>query len=201
MKGITRNFSGKEKIIIALMLVILLIFAYSYFVDKPIKKDIEDQKQMQSDLQKEIDTASSKIMVLQQMQKELDELNAGDKPTLMPPYNASERERSFLANIVKVTGDYTISIADCTRNGDQIRRQFTVTFTTENYSQVVWFLTQITKCTYRCVINDARCTINRTKNESGIDEESSVSVTMTATFFETMVGGVPDEALPSDTKR
>ena len=180
MKGITRNFSGKEKIIIALMLVILLIFAYSYFVDKPIKKDIEDQKQMQ---------------------KELDELNAGDKPTLMPPYNASERERSFLANIVKVTGDYTISIADCTRNGDQIRRQFTVTFTTENYSQVVWFLTQITKCTYRCVINDARCTINRTKNESGIDEESSVSVTMTATFFETMVGGVPDEALPSDTKR
>lgn len=201
MKSITRNFTGKEKIIIALMLVILLIFAYSYFVDKPIKKDIADQKQMQSDLQKEIDTASSKIMVLQQMKKELDELNAGDEPTLMPPYNASERERSFLANIVQATGDYAISFADCTRNGDQIRRQITVSFTTENYNQAVWFLTQITKCTYRCVINDASCTINRQKNEAGTEEEASVAVKMTATFFETMVGGVPDEALPSDTKR
>lgn len=201
MKGITRNFSGKEKIIIALMLVILLFFAYSFFVDKPIKESIDAENEKQTALQTDISIASSKIMVLQQMKEELDELNAGEKPSLMPPYNASEKERSFLANVVKNTKDYNISIADCTRSGDQIRRQFTVTFTTQNYKQMEWFLTQVTKCTYRCVINDARCTVTRSKNEAGVEEESSVVVTMTATFFETMVGGVPDDALPSDSKR
>ena len=33
------------------------------------------------------------------------------------------------------------------------------------------------------------------------EEKMSVLVTLTATFFETMVGGEPDAALPSDTGR
>ena len=59
---------------------------------------------------------------------------------------------------------------------------------------------QITKCTYRCLINNVNCTISRSMSPEG-EEQMSVLVTLTATFFETMVGGEPDAALPSDTGR
>ena len=41
----------------------------------------------------------------------------------------------------------------------------------------------------RCLIGDMRCST---------DEEGLVTVSETATFFETMVGGTPDSLLPED---
>jgi hypothetical protein len=41
----------------------------------------------------------------------------------------------------------------------------------------------------RCLIGDVNC---------GIDDQGKTSITLTATFFETMVSGVPDSGLPKD---
>lgn len=201
MKNITRNFTGKEKAIIAVMLVILLFLAYNQFVDKPINKSIEDEKAEQESLRVQIEAVNKKILGLQQMKNELDELNSsGEKPIEMKPYNGSKEERYFLASVLKNTKGWDISIGDCTRSGDQIRRQFSVTFTTETYKKMEWFLTQLTKCPYRCIINSAKCSIQDTRNAEG-EEEPEVVVKLTATFFETMVGGTPDEALPKDSRK
>ena len=201
MKSVTRNFTGKEKIIIALMLIILLFLAYNQFVDKPIKQSIADEQEEQKLLQAQIDGVNKKVLALQQMQDELDALSStGETPPEMRPYNAKREERYFIASVLKSTKRWNISFSDCTRSGDQIRRQFTVTFTTETYKKMEWFLMQLNKCPYRCIINKARCSIQNSRSLEGT-EEPEVVVTLTATFFETMVGGTPDADLPADSRK
>lgn len=200
MKSVTRNFTGKEKAIVAVLLVILLFLAYNHFVDEPINKSIKEEIEEQESLRKEIDKVNSKIIELQQMKTEIDALSAGDNPPLMRPYNASKEERYFLASILKHAKTWSIAIGDCTRSGDQIRRQFSASFTTENYRKMEWFLTQLTRCPYRCVINGAKISIQNSRTAEGV-EEPEVAVQLTATFFETMVGGTPDAALPADSRR
>ncbi|MBQ1411306.1 MAG: hypothetical protein IIY94_08540 [Oscillospiraceae bacterium] len=201
MKNLTRSFSGKEKVILVLMLAIVLGFAYKFLVHDPVVKSIEEEHKAQGELRDQIDAANTKISFLTQMEEELAALKAsGESASYMPQYNADKRERAFLGSILRNTKDWSINIGDCTRSGDQIRRQFTVTFLTDTYENMEWFVMQITKCSYRCVINNINCSITRSETPEG-EEKMSVLVTLTATFFETMVGGEPDAALPSDTGR
>ena len=46
---------------------------------------------------------------------------------------------------------------------------------------------------FRCLIGDIACSVTNQNNEAGL------SVSATATFYETMVGGTPDAGLPADT--
>jgi len=200
MKGVTRNFTLKEKAIIAVLFVILLFLAYNQFVDKPITQRIEEEQAEQTKLESDINALNSKILALQQMKDEIEALSADEKPPLMQPYNAGKKERFFLSGILKHAKTWSINIGDCTRNGDQIRRQFTASFTTQNYRKMEWFLTQLYKCPYRCVINSAKVSIQNSRTAEGV-EEPEVAVQLTATFFETMVGGTPDAALPADSRR
>ena len=197
MKGLTRNFSRKEKVLIVLMVIVLLILAYSQFVDKPIKQSIEDERSQQNSIRTEIEAVNSQILEMEQMQQEIAELESIGKIILMPPYNASQKETNFISNVLQTTKGFNIAIADCTRNGDQIRRQFTVTFTTDTYKEMEWFLTKVSECPYRCLISEARCSVGRQRTPEG-EEVSNVVTTLTFTFFETMVGGTPDAALPSE---
>jgi hypothetical protein len=52
---------------------------------------------------------------------------------------------------------------------------------------------------YRCLIGNCSCKTVRVKNLR--EQTTYLSVNATATFFETMVGGVADAGLPADTSK
>ena len=199
MKVLSRDFTRKEKILIAILLLILVGLAYYQFLDQPVREAIANAKAEQQSQQTELDALNEKIAVLEKMQREIDDLNAAGFVSIMPSYNSRDTEIALLNDILSSTKQYSISFADVTRNGDQIRRSFTLQFTIYGYDEMEWVLKQLTNSGYRCLLGDVSCSIGKArKNEHSVDMETVVNVSVTATFFETMVGGTPDSGLPAD---
>ena len=108
---------------------------------------------------------------------------------------------------------YNITFSNVTRDGDQLRRNFSLQFTTEDYASMERIISRLCDGKLRCLINDISYSVSR-YNYSAADRErygvdwyervnvnvdwyERVNVNCTATFFETMVGGVEDAGLPA----
>ena len=129
---------------------------------------------------------------MRKMRSEMEDITAGGTVSEMGSYNNSKAEIAMLNDILAETQQYSITFADVTRSGDQIRRNFTLQFTVNSYSTMDSVISQLANCHYRCLLGDVRCTSSRSDDL----REGAISVSATATFFETMVGGTPDAGLP-----
>lgn len=198
MKVLSRDFTRKEKILIFLLLLILAALAYYQFLDQPVRQSIANAQAEQASLQTELEAVQNKIRVLEKMRKELEDLESSKSVNLMPSYNNHEADLALLHGILDGNVlQYSIAFSDVTRNGDQIRRNFSLQFTTRTYDEMKWILEQIADSPYRCLIGDVRCSTVRTRS-TWTEVETAYNINATATFFETMVGGVADSGLPVD---
>lgn len=189
MKIMSRDFTTAEKILLMGLALILVGLAYYYFVDTPVRQAIASSKAEVDTLQLELTSAQKRLSYLEGIQKNIDSLqNQGDLGW-MGSYNNSNAEVKFLNDVLANTKRYSINFANVLRNGDQIRRNFTLQFSTRNYAEAQEILTQLLEGENRCLVGDMSCTINT---------DGSVTLTATATFYETLVGGVPDAGLPVD---
>ena len=192
MKIFSRDFTLKEKILLLILCILLLGLAYYQFVDQPVRSAIQTANAEREIMETELTAVQAKLMKLEQMKNELDALPSN--VSIMGSYNNSKAEMAMLNDILEATDQYSISFTDVTREGDQICRNFTLQFTTENYSTMEKVLTELVNGKYRCLLSDVHCA-----SKSGDVRQGQVSVSATATFYETMVGGTPDAALPEDS--
>ncbi|MCR4891981.1 MAG: hypothetical protein K5989_07385, partial [Lachnospiraceae bacterium] len=80
-----------------------------------------------------------------------------------------------------------------TREGNQIRRNCTMSFTVNSYNRALEVLTDLSKARCRNLISNVQFSSPEENLALG-----PVSVSAVITFYETMVDGVPDSALPAD---
>ena len=199
MKVLSRDFTRKEKLLIALLLLILAALAYYQFLDQPVRQGIASAQAEQESLRVELEAVNAKIKTLEKMRRELEELNGAEAVSLMPSYNNSKAELALLNDILEGNViQYSVSFSDVTRKGDQIRQNFSIQFSTRSYSEMQWVLEQLANSPYRCLIGDIRCTLSTSWNKTLDEELTTINVSATATFFETMVGGSADAGLPAD---
>ena len=192
MKLLSRDFTGPEKALLLVLCLILLALAYYRFVDIPVREEIADAQAEKESLQTELRAVNTRISKLEAMQKELDTITQDGRISRMESYNNEKEELALLNGILGAADKYTIHFTGVTRSGDQIRRNFTLQFTTEDYDAMLDILTALSQSRSRCLVGDLRCSDSSGSPEKG----NSVTVSMTATFFETMVGGTPDAGLP-----
>ena len=192
MKLLSRDFTGPEKALLLVLCLILLALAYYRFVDIPVREEIADAQAEKESLQTELRAVNTRISKLEAMQKELDTITQDGRISRMESYNNEKEELALLNGILGAADKYTIHFTGVTRSGDQIRRNFTLQFTTEDYDAMLDILTALSQSRCRCLVGDLRCSDSSGSPEKG----NSVTVSMTATFFETMVGGTPDAGLP-----
>ena len=192
MKVLSRDFTTKEKLLLLLLSLILVGLAYYQFVDQPVRIALESARTEADSLRVELKTVDAKLERMRRMRAELDDVTAGGTATEMGSYNNAKAEIASLNDILSEALQYSITFANVTRSGDQIRRNFTLQFTTDNYGIMEHMLSALSQNHHRCLIGDLRCTAAR--NESVL--EGNITVNATATFFETMVGGIPDAGLP-----
>ena len=197
MSIMSRDFTIKEKVLILLLCLILLGLAYYRFVDQPIRQDLETAASEKAMLQVELTAVNSKINQLQRMQDEMVDVTGGGTVSIMESYNNSKQEISFLNDVLSAATQYTISFTNITRYGDQVRRYFTLQFTAPDYDTMLSIVSQLSNSHYRCLIGDMQCSAV-TKSRYYTDY-TQVSASMTATFYETMVGGTADAGLPADS--
>ncbi len=189
MKFMSREFTTGEKILILVLALILLGLMYYYFVDMPVRNAIASNQAEADTLQSELDSVQQRLSYLTGIRKSLDELEDEGKLGWMGSYNNSEAEVRFLNDVLAITMKYNINFAKVTRNGNQIRRNFSLRFQTINYQAARDVITNLLHGEYRCLVGDMNCSVG---------SDGTVTIEATATFYETMVGGEEDLVLPSD---
>ena len=211
MKILSREFSLKEKILILVLVLILLALAYYQFVDQPIRQALAAAEAEEQSLTTELTAVEAKLEKMRRMREELDAIIG--KATEMGSYNNSKAELALLNDYLADTVKYNISFANVSRDGDQIRRNFSLQFTASDYDTVERVISRLATCPLRCQVSEMRCSIARSWYRNGevfafyygyydyTDAELvyTYTVSITATFFETMVGGTADQGLPQSS--
>jgi hypothetical protein len=197
----SREVNAKEKVLLVILVLIILGFAYYRFVDQPIRNNLAKAEAEYSALQTELTSVRIKINELQRMQDEIDEIAASGKNSYMPSYNNAKEELALLNNILnKSATQYSVAFTNVTRYADQIRREFKLDFTATDYDSMRDIIDKLTGVEYRCMIGDCNCSVIKVRNAQG-EEETALSVSTTATFYETLVGGTADAGLPPDSSK
>ena len=190
MNVMNREFTTSEKIllvILSVLLIGLLYYRFVYVTTEDMMRDLDEKKQV---TKADLDTAAARLERLQQMQRELDEVDLDvEEASRMESYNNSKNETAFLNQVLRGVPDYSISFSEVTRNGDQIRRTFSLRFVAKSYKEAVAIVDELCSGEYRCQVDDINYSLSDNKD---------IYINLTATFFETMVGGTPDSALPKD---
>ena len=196
MKIMSRDFTLPEKILLLVLALILLGLVYYWFVDQTVRSSITASNIEAESIQTQMDAVEKRILYLQSLQNSMDELEDAGNLSWMGSYNNSKAEVAFLNDVLADTLEYSISFAAVTRSGDQIRRDFSLQFTAPDY-QAMWnIINDLTGVEYRCLIGNLSCSLNKIRYRDRT-EYGALSASVTATFFETMVGGVEDSGLPA----
>ncbi len=190
MRPLDRKFNKAESALLLVLALLLTALAYFRFVYIPISEEIERAHAERDALETELLGVEARVSQLTKMREELNLI--GTDADRMESYNNSKAELALLNNSLISARQYSVSFSNVTRDGDQIRRNFSLQFTADDFAAAKRILASLTESEYRCRLGDVSYT-----KLSGSDGES-VSVSATATFFETMVGGTPDAGLPQD---
>ena len=189
----SRDFTRFEKGLLLTLALILVGLAYYQFVDRPVRRTIAESEAECAQLETELSVVSAKAAHLEKLNDDMEAMKTDGSGSYMASYNNAKEEVSLLNDILVDTLQYTIAFADVTRSNDQIRRRFTLQFRTKDYQDMQKVIDGLCNSKYRCQVGDIQCSIARDKNGT-----SYVAANVTATFFETMVGGTPDAGLPED---
>lgn len=193
MKIMSRDFTVREKIMLLVLTLLLLFLGYYLVIDQPIRTAINEAKSQQEELSTEMMLLQTKAASLSRMQSELDSIEQGGSLGKMGSYNNSKAELEELNQILQDANTYDISFSDVTREGDLIRRSFSLTFSALNYNKAEELVNRLCSGEWRCIVSDLRYV------SDGDDlSEGSVNVGLLATFYETMQGGKADSGLPAD---
>lgn len=193
MKILSRDFSLAERILLIFLALLLIGLAYYRFVDQPVRTALKSAESERNAVQLELDAVSKQVSRLEKMQNDLDEMKGATDQSRMASYNNSKEELALLNDALRSANAYAVTFDDVTREGNQIRRNFSLQFSAPNYETAKAILSQIAISPYRCLIGDMTGTTGSRNNSSVL------TVSATATFYETMVGGTPDAGLPADT--
>lgn len=177
------NFSKKEKFMLFILFILLIGLIYYRFVYITVNSKIDAANGQADALQTELDAANKRLSRIKSMDK-IDSLSQR-----MGSYNNIKMETAYMNTALSGAPDYTVTFEEVTREGNLVRRNFQLRFTTADYASAVNIIKYLTEGELRCKVSDVRCTI-------GDGGETTMDVT--GTFYETMVGGKPDSALPPE---
>lgn len=196
MKLLRREFTWKEKLLLVLLALLLLGGLYYFAVDRPVRSELSKAQAKLGTLEKERLSLQKKKQSLTKMQKELDYLEKDSTLAAMGSYNNLEAELAELNDILTLAQKYDIDFTKTTREGNLIRKYFTISCSTNDYQDAEALIEGLYNFPYRCMISD----IKVSSEEKGKDlQDSMVLLTISAVFYETLYEGTIDSGVPADS--
>ena len=180
------NLSRKEKLLILILVILMAALVYYRFIHVGITQARANAGSRVEQLQNEVNMANARVVRIKKMDQEM----SSGEVSKMGSYNSSKLETAFLHTVLADAPDYSITFDTVTRNGNQIRRNFVLKFTAPSYDSAKNIIKNLTEGEYRCKVGDVDC---------AIANDGRTTISAACTFYETMVGGVEDSALPADS--
>ena len=197
MSILSRELSTREKTLLLVLIVIILAALYYLFIFQPVTDKINASKSNAESLETQLVALDKRVAQIQKMQKSVEEYaDNGHIVSIMPSYSAGKQELVFLNSTLAASEDYYVGFTDITREGNQIRREFSLKFTVDQYKEAENIINILEHSDLRCLISDF--SVNPVENGESI-ESGKVEASCIATFYETMFGGVADAELPADS--
>ncbi len=212
MKILSRDFTTKEKIMIVVFCLLLLGLAYYRFFYVPTQDQIAAANSQKANYETELMEVMAKEAQIRKMKEEIDELGELSNVSRIESYNNSKQEISLLNRVLGPATEYSISFSNIKRDGDLLRRNFTLMFKTDSFVSAKRIISSLEESPYRCVLSDIQYQLSLRRADSEeptrggrwIDDEyfyDVVTVNTNATFFETMYDGVADAGLPAESQK
>jgi hypothetical protein len=194
---ITKGFTTREKSLLVILILVIIGAVYFLFVHQPVSDGIDIANKRAVTLEEDLAIINAKAQKISGMKDEMAEIEkSGKTPSAMPSYNSSKQEIDFLHGILSSqTLDYMVNFTEITREGNQIRRKFSLNFTGKDYNEAESILEALENSEVRCLIGDLR--IQPVESDADLFS-GEVDVSCIATFYETMYGGKADSDLPED---
>lgn len=198
MKLLTKDLSGRDRVLAIILGIVIVLMLYYLAVDRPVRSGLKEASAEKKELEAQLEDIEYQIEEIKSMKSELSNLSQnGAVVSRMPSYNGEKREVNFLHTTLENTLDYYIGFNNVTREGDQIRRDFSLRFKAKDYLSSIEVMRQLEKSKIRCLIGDV--SVSSAGDSGIITNQEPVQVSCTATFYETMQGGKEDRELPPDS--
>lgn len=188
--NLSKVFSRREKALLIVLAVLLLIAVYLYAVHFPVTAGMEQARMEKDTLTMELTVLEARQTRMEQMQAELERVWGDDHYVRTPAYDNLEQLMTFLNTLLSTAQDYDVQFGELIRSEETavIRRTMELTATCGSYEQARALVLGLQDCPYRCLL-DALSMMPVRADGSGRDRtapltDGAVQVTVSATFYE-----------------
>ena len=186
-----REFTPREKGMLLVLAVLLLALGYMKLFYAPVQQAVEDNQQRQTELQDQALIEQTRVLKMQVMEKELEELKAGNAvpDAQVPDYDNVQRVMIELNAILARAQEYSLAFDDVSLDDSGlVRRPVELTFKTADYAAAREIINDLYHCRYRCSIQDV--SIYADEDGTDITAAPGAVTQLTAVFLERNDGTV-----------
>ena len=180
-----REFTKREKVLILVLAILLLLTGYYKFVNQPTADRIATAQNACYDIESETTIESAKAQRLSAMRDAIEKYESatGGISSVVPAYDNIDNVMIQLDSILGAASDYSLTFRDVVFGDDAVTRPVDMTFTCGSYDTARDIIEKLDGCMYRCALNDITVAVD---GKSGVDiTNGGVAVSLTATFYET----------------
>ena len=151
-----KGLSAREKILLLILIIMGIFAAYYYAFYIPTQDKITYYHDEAVLMDEQIAVAEAKSAKMTLMKKELEAIKSGDMTNVkeLPQYDNSGNVMSSLSAILSQASQYNISFGGVTESEGIVRRNITLSFSTDSYEASKAILSNIYNGDYRCLIKD-----------------------------------------------
>ena len=186
-----KKLSKREKILLAVLVVVILVVCWYKFIYEPTNNQIEKFDRDLATEQTELIALLPKIKQKNEMQKAVEEIKASGSVEKIPVYDNSKELMVALNRVMSTAKSYSVNFGEADRDGYIFIHKLLINFTTDGYKQARQIIDRLTTETFVNQISDisfsnavrTRNVVNA-KGETAERKTEETSVTLTITFFE-----------------
>lgn len=191
---LNRSFSTREKVLLLVLAVVLVIGAYYFLVVKNVADTLTANQQQLEEIQIQIDAQNTIAQARSRMEAELAELGDGESLPEVAVYDNIRNELNELNALMASATSYDLTFDQPELEGSLVRRTVSVSFTVPTYRAALDVVKALENGSYKCLIEDFA--LNGKLLPDGSVE--SVSATMSVTYVETTNGSTNLGGLPAE---
>lgn len=176
----TRRFTLREKVLLGLLIVILLIGLYFFLVHYPIENRLEEIASERDEVEMQIEIAEAREKIYNDMQEELQDIftQPADEITYMPKYDNIQVLMSKF-NEIFLDLEPRMTFSSVIIENGIVTRPISFSFQAPSYEKAKEVLIELTGTGFRCLLSNITVSPS-----SGSIFSDSLTVSGTITFYE-----------------
>lgn len=174
-----RQFSLRERILMVVLALLLLVCVYYVLVEKPVQDTLLDASQRRSEAESQLTVASAQLKRMNQMQSALDQLDQTAQADV-PDYDNAKNVMDLMNGAMAMTEEYNLTFQPVTVEGAIVSRGIQMSFRCDNYDTAKEVMQVLLDSNYRCRVT----AMSVTAAEGGNISRQEVTVEASVTFYE-----------------